>query len=139
MAPTYTYDPSLEYLRVPINKFDDGRPEFGRYTVSAIIIIEETALLVKRAESDTMAGHWEVAGGGVDDHDKTFLDAVCREVLEETGLHVSHISTLVAVDTWNHRSRTRIARYSFLVEVREVSRSLPDGRLQSVPRNEIPI
>ncbi|RDL39171.1 Uncharacterized protein BP5553_03511 [Venustampulla echinocandica] len=45
-------------------------------------------LLVKRASTDSFPNFWEVPGGSVDSSDKTLLDAVVREVWEETGLLV---------------------------------------------------
>lgn len=45
-------------------------------------------LITKRAEDKSWApGHWEVSGGGVMAGEESF-DAVCREVMEETGLDV---------------------------------------------------
>ncbi len=45
-------------------------------------------LITKRAADKSWApGHWEVSGGGVMAGEESY-DAVCREVLEETGLDV---------------------------------------------------
>jgi len=144
MAPDYTYHPSLQYLHGPLSDFAAARPEFEGFSVSAIIRIGDAVLLLQRAKSDTMSGCWEPPGGACElDGDDTLLDGVWREVNEETGLCVSHFSALVAVDSWNHRSRDgvikRIARYSFLVEVHEALRPLPDGQLQPIPRDNIRI
>lgn len=45
-------------------------------------------LLLRRAESDSLAGVWESVGGGIE-HGESPLEAVVREVQEEAGLLLS--------------------------------------------------
>ncbi|KAJ5919379.1 hypothetical protein N7466_010322 [Penicillium verhagenii] len=91
-----------------------------------------------------MPGCWEGPGGSHEaDQDGTLLDGVVREVLEETGLHVSRIVELAGVDGWTHQRRSdgqffRVAKYSFIVEVYESMREL-SGSSQLVPRSDIPV
>ncbi|KAJ5690865.1 hypothetical protein N7462_005257 [Penicillium macrosclerotiorum] len=152
MALPYTVAPHLSYFKAPLADFLAARPEFdslgvGGYLVSTHAVSDAGApriLLLQRALTDTMGGCWEGPGGATEPgEDETLLDGVAREVLEETGLHVSHIAELVAVDSWNHVRGTgeklRIAKYSFLVEVHEASRQGPDAKTHLVSRDEIPV
>lgn len=63
-------------------------PTYDNITLTAFIPWEDKALILQRAHDDVfLAGHWEQAGGkaeGIETH----LDALIREVEEETGLHV---------------------------------------------------
>lgn len=62
---------------------DDIRPTPG---VGGVALDGGCLLLVKRG-TGAYAGSWAVPGGRVE-HGETMRDAVKREVLEETGLHV---------------------------------------------------
>ncbi|OOQ88634.1 NUDIX domain protein [Penicillium brasilianum] len=161
MIPRYTIAPHLEYFNVPLTDFIAARPEFDAFGVGGFIFERATTtppppptanagspppriLLLQRALTDSMPGCWEGPGGAAEpDEDDTLLDGVVREVAEETGLHVSRIVELVAVDVWMHTRRNgdriRIAKYSFIVEVYEALRQLADGTTQAVPVDEIPV
>jgi len=56
-----------------------------RQAVDVVIINENTEVLLlqKQAYSET---DWALAGGGIDEADKSELDAVARELAEETGI-----------------------------------------------------
>ncbi|KAK5791850.1 hypothetical protein VI817_007159 [Penicillium citrinum] len=149
MARPYTVAPHLEYFNVPLAEFCASRPEFESFGVGGYIFAEcpshhanikntstisPRILLIQRALTDTMGGVWEGPGGSIEpDLDKTLLDGVAREVLEETGLNVSRFLDLVTVDSWQHLRRNgemlRIAKYSFIVDVYEAGR----------PHEEIPV
>lgn len=158
MTPPYTIAPHLEYFNIPFTDFIAARPEFDAFGVGGFIFDRATSpptseagsppprmLLLQRALTDSMPGCWEGPGGAAEpDEDGTLLDGVVREVAEETGLHVSRIVELVAVDVWVHTRRSngekiRIAKYSFIVEVYEAMRQLDDGTAQVVPIDEIPV
>ncbi|KAJ5097872.1 hypothetical protein N7532_004873 [Penicillium argentinense] len=140
MARPYTVASHLHYFNIPLADFTAARPEFESFAVGGYIFARHDPakpriLLLQRAITDTMGGCWEGPGGASEpESDKTLLDGVVREVLEETGLHVSRIVDLVAVDSWQHLRRNRgdmlrIAKYSFIVDVYE-------GEL---PREQIPV
>ncbi|KAJ5102419.1 hypothetical protein NUU61_004641 [Penicillium alfredii] len=146
---SYTVAPHLEYFNTPLASFTAARPEFESFGVGAYIFSHDGAsplriLLLQRSLTDSMGGFWEGPGGAYEPGvDETLLDGVVREVLEETGLHVSRIVELVAVDGWTHQRRNGahicIAKYSFIVEVHEVTRSSPQGEPQSVTWGDIPV
>ena len=77
-------------------------------------------LLLQRSLSDSYGGLWEGPGGSCEDTDATLLDSLAREVLEESGLHVSHVRELVATEKWEIKGgRGTAMKYSFLVDVYE--------------------
>lgn len=152
MARSYTVAPNLAYFDIPFAEFAAARPEFESFGVGGYIFSRKNfahsdeaprILLLQRALTDSFPGCWEGPGGASEPEDGTLLDGVVREVLEETGLHVSRVVELVAADAWQHTRRNdtrfRIAKYSFIVEVHEHTRELCEGVTQAVPREEIPV
>lgn len=151
MSFSYTIAPHLEYFNIPIADFRSSRPEFESLAVGAFIFCQHAdpasprLLLLQRALTDSMPGCWEGPGGASEpDEDKTLLDGVVREVLEETGLHVSRIVDLVGVDSWTHTNRQtgrkfQVAKYSFIVDVCESVRAMPDGSQQCFAPEQIPV
>ncbi|CAG8901275.1 unnamed protein product [Penicillium egyptiacum] len=144
---TYTVAPHLEYFTIPLTDFAAARPEFEGFGVGAYIFSHADPtpriLLLQRALTDSMPGCWEGPGGACElDTDKTLLDSLVRETLEESGLHVSHIIDLVAVDCWEHHHRgggkIRLAKYSFVIEVQEAL-GWSAGKQQLVPTLQIPV
>lgn len=144
---TYSVAPHLDYFTIPLADFMAARPEFEGFGVGAYIFSRADPtpriLLLQRALSDSMPGCWEGPGGACEpESDKTLLESLARETLEESGLHVSHVVDLVAVDCWEHHRRSggkiRIAKYSFIVEVHESSQE-SGGKRELVPTSQIPI
>ena len=144
----YTVAPHLEYFTIPLKDFVTARPEFEGFGVGAYIFSHADPtpriLLLQRALTDSMPGCWEGPGGACElNTDETLLESLVRETLEESGLHVSHIIDLVAVDCWEHHrrggGRIRIAKYSFVVEVQEAFEWSAAGEQQPVPAFQIPV
>ena len=149
MALPYIVAPHLEYFNIPLGDFTAERPQFDGFCVGGYIFsqdIEDATsppriLLLQRSLTDTMGGCWEGPGGAYEPGiDATILDGVVREVLEESGLHVSQIVELVAVDSWlDMRRNNTIVKYSFLVEVHEAMRTGPGEVARPVSYEMIPI
>ncbi|CAG8060046.1 unnamed protein product [Penicillium salamii] len=142
----YTVAPHLHYFTIPLADFMAARPEIEGFGVGAYIFSRADPtpriLLLQRAESDSMPGCWEGPGGACEpETDQTLLDSLVRETQEESGLHVSHVVGLVAVDCWEHHRRSggriRIAKYSFIVEVHESSQL--GKTTEPVPTVQIPV
>ncbi|KAJ6003326.1 hypothetical protein N7451_005873 [Penicillium sp. IBT 35674x] len=158
MAFPYTVAPHLAYFDIPSAEFAASRPEFESFGVGGFIFSQNITatgsesqsdscprtLLLRRALTDSMPGCWEGPGGSHEaDEDGTLLDGVVREVLEETGLHVSRIVELASVDGWTHKRREdgrfiRIAKYSFIVEVHESVREI-SGVTQMINHDNVPV
>jgi phenol 2-monooxygenase len=79
-------------------------------------------LIIQRAFDDSFGGYWDFPGGSLEFEDQTLLDGVAREVLEETGLHVSRIRDIVRVDEWIESKSLGLAgKWSFVVDVHEAA------------------
>jgi len=59
--------------------------------VRAIIIHESKFLLIQRTITDHFGGEWEFPGGCIEQNE-TVLDALARELFEETGITIKNIS-----------------------------------------------
>lgn len=154
MTLPYTIAPHLEYLNIPFTDFIAARREFDAFAVGGYLFAQPATsaagtppsiLLLQRAMTDSMPGCWEGPGGAAEpDEDRSLLDGLVREVAEETGLRVSRIVELVAVDVWTHTRRSngeqiRIAKYSFIVEVHEAMKRENDGTCRAVSMEEMPV
>ncbi len=75
------HDINFDYVKEMKNLGKD------RLVVSAAIVYQNKILLVRRAPDDSHPGIWEFPGGGVDENEKV-VDAIRREVLEETNIEL---------------------------------------------------
>jgi len=73
-------------------------------------------LLLRRAATDSFPNVWEVPGGGAEPADATVLDAVAREVLEESALVVTDVVELLGTQEFTSSSGAGCTKYNFLVE-----------------------
>ncbi|AZM50734.1 DNA mismatch repair protein MutT [Streptomyces sp. WAC 06738] len=73
-------------------------------------------LLLHRPADDFLGGLWELPSGGVEDGE-TLLDAVRREVAEETGLPVTGISSYLGHFDYLSGSGRRTRQFNFAAEV----------------------
>jgi len=87
------------------------RPLLG---VGGVVVHEGRVLLVKRA-SEPLKGEWSIPGGLVELGEK-LLDAVKREVLEETGLMVEPGEVLELFDSIWHDADGRCQYHYVLVD-----------------------
>lgn len=90
-----------------IREFPD-RPIVG---VGAVVVQDGRALIVKRAH-EPRKGEWSLPGGIVE-LGETLVDAVRRELKEETGLEVE-VGEVVEVFDRVHRLENRV-RYHFVI------------------------
>lgn len=145
---SFTFAPHLSTFNTDIPTFSTTKPGFTDFGVGGFIFSipphregtntkqkEAKVLLLQRSLSDSFGGYWEGPGGGLDpDIDGTILEGAAREVLEESGLHVSRFVDLVAVDEW---ARVKgdglhvVAKFTFLVEVYEAGNRAGAGELST--------
>lgn len=70
----------------------DRADGIDRIVVGAVLHrADGQVLLLRRAASDFMGGLWELPSGKVDGADDSLVDALAREVFEETGLKLSEV------------------------------------------------
>jgi len=62
-------------------------PSFYRVSVKGIVVDTAGRFLLAREED----GRWDMMGGGLD-HGESPIDGLRREIMEETGLIVTHVS-----------------------------------------------
>lgn len=141
---SFTFAPHLSPFNTDLPTFSATKPGFTDFGVGGFIFsippCEETTetetpepkvLLLQRSLSDSFGGYWEGPGGGLDPAtDRTVLEGAAREVLEESGLHVSRFVDLVAVEEWARMKLDRlhvVAKFTFLVEVHEAGTSTGDA------------
>ncbi|KAL9092669.1 MAG: hypothetical protein Q9159_000740 [Coniocarpon cinnabarinum] len=83
-------------------------------------------LVLQRAESDVFPGKWDFPGGRFETSDDTMLDAVAREVNEETGLRLTMVYDFVGTNYWEkeHAPGRKWAKFSFVVGVAEMDQGV---------------
>ncbi|MET7498779.1 NUDIX hydrolase [Streptomyces microflavus] len=93
------------------------RDGIGKYVVGALITDEDgRVLLLRRRPHDFLGGLWELPGGGVEPGER-LVDALCREVLEETGLTVTCVTGHAGSFDYASRSGLRTRQLTFAVTV----------------------
>lgn len=91
---------------------DARRDGIGKYVVGALIADEGgRVLLLRRRPDDFLGGLWELPSGGVEPGER-LVDALCREVLEETGV-TGHAGSF----DYASRSGLRTRQFTFAVTV----------------------
>lgn len=88
MAPPYNRSRPAAVSLMSARRYPD-RPFVG---VGAIVLDGDSILLVERGK-EPLKGYWSLPGGIVE-AGESLEAAVCREVREETGLHVEVVSLL---------------------------------------------
>ncbi|MFJ2148774.1 NUDIX hydrolase [Streptomyces microflavus] len=105
-------DPLAESLLAEARR--DG---IGKYVVGALITDEDgRVLLLRRRPDDFLGGLWELPSGGVEPGER-LVDALCREVLEETGLTVTGVTGHAGSFDYASRSGLRTRQFTFAVTV----------------------
>jgi len=82
--------------------------------VGAVIVDEGRVLLIRRAQPP-LQGEWSLPGGAVE-LGETLEQAICREVLEETGLAVEAVEVVKALDCIARDDRGRVRYHYILVD-----------------------
>ena len=91
--------------------FEDGGKGLLRHTVIDVLVLKENKLLLeKRTKKLLEGGKWALVGGFVN-RDETLVQAVEREIFEETGYRVKDITFLTINDSPNrpHEDRQNIS------------------------------
>jgi 8-oxo-dGTP diphosphatase len=92
---------------------DDGVCQFR---VGALIVRDGAVLLLRRAPHESFAGIFELPSGGVEPGEGV-LEALMREVREETGLRVTAVPAFVGSFDYRTRAGEQARQFNFAVEV----------------------
>ena len=102
--------------------FEDGNKASLRHvTVDTLVLKEGKILLVKRINKLLEGNKWGLVGGFVE-RNETLLEAVKREVLEETGWEVKDVS-LLRIKDWPDRPLEDRQNISFVYFCKAVKKS----------------
>ena len=87
--------------------------------IGAVIVDAESILFVRRAQDDFMGGIYELPSGKVDTGE-SLIEALKREILEETNLTINNIIDLC--DTFDYKSKSGIQtrQFNFVVSVSNI-------------------
>ena len=94
----------------------DRADGLDRAVVGAVIEDAGQILLLRRPAGDYMAGLWELPSGKVEPGE-SFLEALSREVTEETGLVVSEVTGYLGAFDYLSGSGKRTRQHTFTVTV----------------------
>jgi len=87
----------------------------GKHVVGAVLSdADGRVLLLRRSAGDHLAGLWELPSGGVEDGE-TLVEALRREVTEETGLTVRQVETYLGHFDYSSRSGAKTRQFTFAV------------------------
>lgn len=101
-------------LTRPLSNGEPANPE------KATTAPEPRLLLLYRATADAYGDLWDFPGGSCEPSDANLIEAVRREVWEETGLRVSEAMEFVALHTWvedRKKGNRNWVKFSFIVTV----------------------
>ncbi len=116
-----------------INTLKDGikRDGIQKIVVGAVIRRDDAVLLLKRQADDSMGGLVELPSGVVD-AGEDIIDALKREVREETGLEINDIDSFIGTFDYTSGSGKKIRQLNFLVRAgnRKVKLN-PDEHVES--------
>lgn len=99
--------------------YDYPRPALTADVVLLTCEPRPRILLIKRAQ-DPFAGRWALPGGFVNE-DERLIDAARRELLEETGVTVTHLEQLCAVGDPGRDPRGWTVSVVFFARVEELA------------------
>ncbi len=108
----------IAYSRVFVNDLikKANADEIERFVAGAVIVKDDSALILQRARADFMGGLYEIPSGGVEEGE-SIEDALARETLEETGLKISGILYYVSSFDYLSSKGKKTRQFNFLVKV----------------------
>ncbi len=94
-----------------------ARDSIEKTVVGAVIASEDSkVLLLHRPADDYLGGLWELPSGGVESGE-SLIEALGREVAEETGLTVTEVGTYLGHFDYRSFSGRRTRQYNFTATV----------------------
>jgi 8-oxo-dGTP diphosphatase len=102
------------------------RDDITDFVVGVAVFRDRKLLVVRRVPDDYRGGMFELPGGGVE-AGETFAECVVRELFEETGLRVRRITEFLGGFDYATRTKARVRKYSFVVQVEPGEVALAPG------------
>ncbi|MFE9321702.1 NUDIX hydrolase [Nocardia sp. NPDC052278] len=102
------------------------RDGISDFVVGVAVFRDGKLLVVRRVPDDYHGGLYELPGGGVESGE-TLAECVVRELFEETGLRVRAITEFLGNFDYATRTKPRVRKYSFIVEVEPGEVALAPG------------
>lgn len=88
-------------------KFENGNENSLRHVVvDALVLKENKILLIKRTKKILEGGKWGLVGGFVE-RNENLIEAIKREIIEESGYKVKDIKLLTIIDNPNRPKEDR--------------------------------
>ena len=88
-----------------------------RHVVRAVVARGDRILLLRRPAGGARGGLWELPGGKVEAGDADLLQALRREVREETGLEVAEVTTYLGAHDYTSREGLHTRQHTWSVTV----------------------
>ncbi len=115
------------YMKSSVNLSEEGIRAQARkvgvthFSTGVVVVKDKKILMVRRTEGDSLAGNFELPGGGVDEGE-SITEGAIRELKEETGLKATKvIATFNGFDyTTDRKPLARQINYIVEVEPGEV-------------------
>ena len=95
---------------------DAYNEKIEKLVAGAVIIHNNSILFVRRSKDDFMGGIYELPSGKVDSGEN-LIDALKREVLEETGLVVKSVHGLCGTFDYISKKGVKTRQFNFVVTV----------------------
>lgn len=102
------------------------RDGIAHFVVGVAVFRDRKLLVVRRVPDDYHGGMYELPGGGVESGE-TLAQCVERELFEETGLRVRRITDFLGGIDYATRTKSRVRKYSFVVDVEPGEVALAPG------------
>ncbi|MEM7033012.1 MAG: NUDIX hydrolase [Chloroflexota bacterium] len=92
----------------------DSHPQYPRVAVGALVMFEDKVLLVKRGKPPA-SGVWALPGGRVE-WGESLIQAVQREVIEETGINIEVGKIIYTFDSITRNDQGGIAFHYIIID-----------------------
>jgi 8-oxo-dGTP diphosphatase len=91
----------------------------NRLCTGIIVYKNQKVLLVRRVPNDFLGGHYELAGGGVDEGED-ILTCLYRECEEELGVKITKIKDILDGFDFFAKNGARVRQINFVVDIEDI-------------------